>query len=93
VDPGEKGRRVLMPPVRERTREAALETARRLFPPVTDAMLEAWRPYAPDITAEKFIPQPDQIAPSELDLVIVYIPGSSTAHEVRWFRPNQQLGG
>jgi hypothetical protein len=91
VDPGEKGRRVLMPPVRERTREAALEAARRLFPPVTEAMLEAWRPYAPDITAEKLLPQPDQIAPSELDLVIVYIPGTSTAHRVQWWRPGQQL--
>jgi hypothetical protein len=93
VDPGEKGRRVLMPPVRERTREAALEAARRLFPPVTDAMLEAWRRVAPDITAEKLLPQPDQIAPSELDLVIVYIPGSSTTHTIRWGRPGQQLSG
>jgi len=84
---------VLMPPVRERTREAALEAARRLFPPVTDAMLEAWRRVAPDITAEKLLPQPDQIAPSELDLVIVYIPGSSTTHTIRWGRPGQQLSG
>jgi RNA polymerase sigma-70 factor, ECF subfamily len=78
LGPGPDGRRVVMPPVRERTREAALQTARRLFPPVTDAEL---------------IPQPEQIAPTEQDLVIVYIPGISNARSVLWIRVNQQLTG
>jgi hypothetical protein len=84
-----QGKRVLMPPVRERTPEAALRTARQLFPPVTEAMIEAWRPYWPDVTAEKLLPQPEQIAPTELDLVIVYIPSLATAHSIRWVRPSQ----
>jgi hypothetical protein len=91
LEPGPKGRRALMPPVRERTPEAALRAARRAFPSVTDAMLAAHYPDRPDVTAEKLLPQPEQIAPTELDLVIVYIPGTTNAHPVRWWRVNQQL--
>jgi RNA polymerase sigma-70 factor (ECF subfamily) len=92
LEPGPRGRRELMPPVRERTREAALQAARRLFPPVTDAMVAAYSRYEPDQTAAKLIPQPEQIAPTELDLVIVYIPGNTNAHPVRWWRIGQGLG-
>ena len=88
----DQGRRVLMPPVRERTPEAALRTARKLFPPVTEAMLQAWRRYWPDVSAEMIVPQPEEIAPTELDLVIVYIPSLSTAHSIRWVRTNQSWG-
>jgi hypothetical protein len=93
LDPSPKGRRVLMPPVREGTPEAALRTARRLFPQVTEAVLQAWRPYWPEVTAEKLLPQPEQIGPTELDLVIVYIPGTTNAHSIRWVRLNQDLSG
>jgi RNA polymerase sigma-70 factor, ECF subfamily len=93
VEPGPKGRRVLMPPVRERTPEEALQAARRAFPPVTEAMLEYHRTSMPDVTAEKLLPQPEQIAPTELDLVVIYIPGTSNAHVIRWVRPHQNLGG
>jgi len=91
VVPVEPGRRVLIPPVRERTPEEALRAARRAFPPVTEAMLEYDRQSRPDVTAEQLLPQPGEIAPTELDLVIVYIPGTSNARPVFWVRPNQNL--
>jgi RNA polymerase sigma factor (sigma-70 family) len=78
LEPGPAGQRVVMPPVRERTRVAALQTARRVFPPVTD---------------ENPMPQADQIAPTELDLVIVYIQCTSNAHPILWIRVGQQLTG
>jgi hypothetical protein len=94
VEPGPKGRRVLMPPVRERTREAALREAGRLFPPVTDAMLQAYRRDVPDLTADHLVPQEAQIVPTELDLVIVYIPGTSSgAPSIHWVRASQDLIG
>jgi hypothetical protein len=83
-----------MPPVRERTREAALREARRLFPPVTDAMLQAYRRDLPDLTADQLVPQEAQIVPTELDLVIVYIPGTSSgAPSIHWVRASQDLVG
>jgi hypothetical protein len=93
VAPRPNGRRVLMPPIRERTREAALREARRAFPPVTEAMLQAYRQLGPDAEETKLIPQEAQIFPTELDLVIVYISGASTAHGIHWVRPHQNLGG
>jgi hypothetical protein len=92
LEPGPKGRRALLPSVRERTPEAALQAARRMFPSVTNAMVDAHRRYGPEMTAEKLIPQAEQIAPTHLDLVIVYIPGTSNAHPVRWVRVDQELG-
>jgi hypothetical protein len=89
VEPGPKGWRELMPPVRERTPEEALRAARRAFPSVSATLVEYYRQSMADVTAEKLLPQPEQIAPTELDLVIVYIPGTSNAHLVRWVRATQ----
>jgi hypothetical protein len=69
VEPGPTGRRVLMPPIRERTREAALQAVRRVRP---DA-------------------KPSEIYPTILDLVIVYIPGSSNDRLLHLVRQNQDL--
>jgi hypothetical protein len=91
LEPGPKGRRVLIPSVRERTPEAALRTARNVFPPTTDAMLEAHRRYGAGVTAALLLPQPEQIVPTELDLVIVYIPSTTNARPVRWVRMGQEL--
>jgi len=81
LEPKFEGRRALLPPVRARTREAALELARRNFPPVTEGMLAARRRWRPGITAEELLPQPSEIYPTELALTLVYIPGltNSTA--------------
>jgi hypothetical protein len=93
VEPGAASQRVLIPPIRERTREAALAAARRAFPPVTPALLEARRQSEPTIDASQIIPQPNEIFPTELDLVIVYIPGTATERGLRWVRTRQDLGG
>jgi hypothetical protein len=93
VDPGLPGRRVLMPPVREKTRDGALQAARRAFPPVTPEMLQAARQSDPQIDAVQLAPQPGQIYPTELDLVIVYIPGVTKERAIRWVRVRQDLNG
>jgi hypothetical protein len=69
IEPGPQGRRVLMPPVRERTREAALQAVRRV------------RPQA----------EASEIYPTIVDLVIVYIPGSSNDRMIHYVRPYQDL--
>jgi RNA polymerase sigma-70 factor (ECF subfamily) len=89
VEPGPAGRRVLIPPIRERTREAALAAARRAFPPITPALLAAFRQSDPTLDADQILPQPGQIFPTELDLVVVYIPGTATERGIRWFRRGQ----
>ena len=35
--------------------------------------MEYYRQSVADVTAEKLLPQPEQIAPTQLDLVIVYL--------------------
>jgi hypothetical protein len=89
VEPGLTGRRVLIPPIRERTPEAALAAARRAFPEITPALLATFRQGDPTLDADQILPQPGQIFPTELDLVIVYIPGTATARGFRWFRRGQ----
>jgi RNA polymerase sigma-70 factor (ECF subfamily) len=91
TEPGSPCRRVLMPPVRERTREAALAAARRAFPQVSEAMLQAARKRDAQIDASRMIPQPEQIYPTELDLVIVYVPGTATDRPIRVVRTTQDL--
>jgi hypothetical protein len=93
VEPGPAGRRVLIPPIRERTREAALAAIRRAFPPITPALLAAFRQSDPMIDAEQILPQPRQIFPTEMDLVVVYIPGTATERSLRWVRMRQDLAG
>jgi hypothetical protein len=74
------GRRALMPPIRERTREAALQTARRLAPPVSATVLPTLRRSDPQIDPAQLTPQPDQIVPAELNLKIAYIFGTINKH-------------
>jgi hypothetical protein len=93
VDPGLPGRRVLIPPVREKTRDAALQAARRAFPAVTPEMLQAARQDNPQLDAAQLVPQPNQIYPTELDLIIVYIPGLTKERTIRWVRTRQDLNG
>jgi hypothetical protein len=69
LEPGPQGRRVLMPPVWERTREAALQAVRRILPQV-DA---------------------SEIYPTELDLVILYFPGTSNSRLIHYIRPGQDI--
>jgi hypothetical protein len=92
LEPGRMGRRALMPSVRERTREAALQTARRLAPRVTEAVLPALRRADPQFELAQLTPQPDQIVPTELDLKIGYIFGTINKHCVVQISRNGDWG-
>jgi RNA polymerase sigma factor (sigma-70 family) len=81
MDPGPQGRRVLRPPVREETREAALQSVRRVDPKIREALLQAMRRNDPRVDAAP----PDeeaQIFPTRLGMVIVYIPGATNARPI-----------
>jgi hypothetical protein len=79
LEPGAHGRRALMPSIRERTRDAALQEARRLAPQASEAVLSIMR-RDPQFDPSKLVPQPDQIVATDLDLKIVYIPGTINKH-------------
>jgi RNA polymerase sigma-70 factor, ECF subfamily len=67
------GKRMLRPPVRERTRETALESARRLDPHIREAMLEEARRLNPAFDEAQLEPQASQIVPTTLDLAVIYM--------------------
>ena len=80
VLPTGQGGRVPRPAVRERTRAAALEAARRRFAPVAAAMVKAARFLSPQATEAQLAPQEAQIVPTTLGLQIIYVPGASHRH-------------
>jgi hypothetical protein len=73
LEPGPQGRRALVSPVLERTRDAALQAARRLSLPVSEAVLPVLRRRDSQFELAWLVPQPDQIVPTELELKIAYI--------------------
>ncbi len=77
------GKRALRPPARGRTRDEALQAARRTDPRVLAAMLEEARRLNPELVEAQMLPQESQIVPTPLDLTIVYMPGSSLARPLR----------
>jgi hypothetical protein len=85
LEPGSTGRRMLMPPVRERTREAALQAARRVAPQVPEAILSIIRGVDPELDPSQLVPQPEQIVATDLDLMIAYIPGTMNKHWIHQF--------
>jgi hypothetical protein len=82
LEPGPRGRRVLRPVVRERTREAALASLRGVDPQLRRALWEAARRADPRLPAA---PPDDeaQLFPTQLRLAIVYIPGGTNARDIR----------
>jgi RNA polymerase sigma-70 factor, ECF subfamily len=83
IEPGRHGRRALRPPVRERTREAALQALRRLDPEIREVALHSRSGLGPQSEAAQAIPLETQIFPTELGLTITYFPGTSNARLVR----------
>jgi hypothetical protein len=81
LEPGDAltatGKRALRPPVRERTPEATLAAARRIFPQVRAAMVRATLRFKPDFDQALMRPQISQIAPTGLNLSILYLPGAT----------------
>jgi hypothetical protein len=92
IEPGPQGRRVLLPPVRERTREATLQRLRQVYPQLSEAMVQEERRFNPQFDPAEAIREAD-IHPTKLDLVVVYIPCLSNARSIRWYRMGQQLVG
>jgi hypothetical protein len=80
--PGTDGRRVPRPPVRERTRESALQALRQVDPQIRQAVLQAAGRADPRLVGAP--PSEEaQIVPSQTDLAIIYIPGASNRRAVR----------
>jgi hypothetical protein len=61
----------------ERTREAALEAARRLFPSLREGVVQAARQADPKLDEAQMAPQASQIVPTKLFLAMVHIPGTA----------------
>jgi hypothetical protein len=83
MTPGAQGRRVVRPPVRERTREAALQAVQRVDPKIREALLEWKRRADPRLEASPHVVEDEEIYPTQLDLTFAYIPGSSNARMIR----------
>jgi hypothetical protein len=83
LEPGPQGRRLLRPPIRERTREAALQAVRQLDPKIRDAAVQVRSGLGPEGAAAPVIPLEAQIFPTQLGLTIIYFPGTSNARSVR----------
>jgi RNA polymerase sigma-70 factor, ECF subfamily len=81
VAPGRRGPRA---PVRERTREATLAAAQRIFPQIRQAMLHLERRAKPEATEAEIAPQASQITPTRLELTVLYVPGASHARCITW---------
>jgi RNA polymerase sigma-70 factor, ECF subfamily len=94
LEPGPRGRRVPRPPVRERTRDAAIQAVRRVDPQLRNALLQAMCRADPRVAAAP--PSEEaQVFPSRLDLKIIYVPGATNAREivVIWSQANARHGG
>jgi Putative zinc-finger len=83
LGPPPDGRRLLVPMVRERTREAAVQALRRVDPQIREAVWKAMRRSNPQI--EQTLPSDEaQIVPIDrADLVTLYIPGSTSRFPVQ----------
>src|SRR5437870_2410920 len=75
VGSGSQIRRATRPQIRERTRGAALEAARRRYPQGFEAEVQVVKQLDARFEAAAMVPQADQIMPTVLDLKIIYIPG------------------
>jgi hypothetical protein len=88
--PGSEGKRVLRPPVRERTREAARQAARRLDPSLVQALREALGRIDPRLAGGEGVEEPE-IVPTSLSLTMVYIPGLTNQRSLHVLREHQDL--
>jgi RNA polymerase sigma-70 factor (ECF subfamily) len=90
--PGRDGRWQPVPPVRERTREAALQALRQIDPQIraavrATALADAGRAVVASLAA---LPsEGEQIVPTPLNLVTIYIPASAKDHLVYWAKDEQ----
>jgi RNA polymerase sigma-70 factor (ECF subfamily) len=83
---GREGRRALCPLVVEQTRDAALQTARRLFPTLREPLLQAIRRADPTFDEAQLEPCESQIVPTKLLLEMIHLPGSANKHQLHVVR-------
>jgi hypothetical protein len=87
LDDGLQGRRALRPPVCARTREAVLEGVRQADPQIRVALLNARRWADPRLELAPRVVEEDEIFPTRLDLIVVYIPGTANDRPLHYRRP------
>jgi hypothetical protein len=80
LEPGPQGHRVLVPPIRGRTQEETVQAARRIEPQLREALSKGFSVPAERVDQEIL---EGRIVPTELDLKIAYIPGSSNRLLIR----------
>jgi hypothetical protein len=90
LEPGPQGKRVPRPPVQERTREAALQSLRRVDPKVRAAIWEALRHDDPRVASPA--DEAAEIFPTQLNLTILYIPGATNARSFHLWYQGSDLG-
>jgi RNA polymerase sigma-70 factor, ECF subfamily len=92
LKPLQEGRRLFLQPVLEQTRERALQAARHLAPQISEAALQGLRRFDPQFDPAQILPDEGQIVPTELDLAIIYVPGSTTKHPTIVLREQMDAG-
>src|SRR5262249_43321926 len=90
LEPGLQGRRVLMPPMRGASKEAALAAARQLDPHLREAAVQALRRDDPRSTAGPTVDEAEVVR-TRLNLTVVFIPGLTNQRALHILRPGQDL--
>ena len=90
--PGREGKWLSVPAVRERTRDAALQALRRIDPEIrtavrATALAEVGRAVVP--ATSNLPPEEEQIVPAPLNLVTLYIPGTTKDRLIYWAKDEQ----
>jgi RNA polymerase sigma-70 factor (ECF subfamily) len=84
VLPVAPGRRAPRAPVRERTREAVLQSARRLYSQLQETLLRVERKLNPQVDPSELSPRESQIVPTRLNLTVLYVPGAAHSRLITW---------
>jgi RNA polymerase sigma factor (sigma-70 family) len=82
VEPGEHGRWMPRPPIRERTREAAIEAVRQVAPEIRNRAIHTLQDLRGRQDPEPDAPWEAQIFPTTLNLTVIYVPGASNERMV-----------
>jgi RNA polymerase sigma-70 factor, ECF subfamily len=80
---GREGKRGFVPTVRERTREAALQALRRVDPQIREAVLRTAARHDPRLATSP-PSEAEQIAPTRLDLTLLYVQGFTNEHDLKY---------
>jgi hypothetical protein len=82
VEPGEHGRWMPRPPIRERTQEAAIQAVRQVAPEIRNRAIHTLRDLRGRQDPEPDAPWEAQIFPTTLNLTVIYVPGASNERMV-----------